>query len=544
MLKKDFFLKALRAKAHTRRSWVISLLAVVNEAADTSLQENFPYRIVQTTTGTSFQDPENGMALTPIDDAVIGKPLFSTMDGYDVTPGMFLNAPAEPIRTTIGNILFNEICMVPAFGRKFAFQAGFVDVARIETMIAFMMQDTPQEGDNGELYQEELDSTFTHEGVDYHLNTVLKAIKDLKLQPKPFSVKDLAWVLPHTSIDPERLDKANPNVPVIVAVSAKRDTVVDGGHRLQKAVNEGRSTIMGYAIDDAILEKAQNGRVIFVSEYLKFVDAFSYLTEFNQIITQGLTAKAITKPPGIEKFKKELFEKYAGKLDDPTTIALIESELEKFDAEYLKGDPSQNFLINPKSKKVVRKKLFLMYGAEAGLTGGRTMDLVQPSLAEGWDPSKFPAMNNASRAGSYFRGFETQNGGEEVKWLFRASSNVQVVEGDCGTKLGKAYTVTDENYKKLVGLYVITKEGPQLLQNEEMTKTLIGKKILARSPLYCKLPYTDFCPICMGTRLAANKDAVSMAITAEGSAFMLLSMSAMHGKSLSLAKLDLASVFS
>lgn len=545
MLKHEFFLKAIAAKAHFRRMWLISIFAAVQEK-DSEAQEMFPYRLFQTTTGTFFINPEAGGEPTPIDDAKIGQPLFNPMDGIDIDRSIIINAPMEKTRTTIGNVIFNEVCMVPAFGRKFPFQFDEVNISKLESQIAFMLQDTPDEtGTPVEgLYQEGPYDIFTHDGVDYHLNTVFKAIAALKMKPQTFKTSDLEWVLAYDKPDPERVAKANPNVPVIVAKGATgKLTPIDGLHRLQRSVDEGRPTMQGFLVDQAILDTARNDRVVYVSENLKFVDSLGFLTELNTIITQGITAKSISAPTGIAQFKAQLFEKYKDKLHDPTTLAIIEGELEKFDAEYLKGDASEKFLIAPKQRKVVRKKLVLMYGAEAGLSGGRNMDLVKNSLAEGWEPEKFPAMNNASRAGSYFRGFETQKGGEEVKWLFRASSNIQVVDNDCKSGIGKAYRVTEDNYKKMVGFWVFVKDGIQQVENDAMAKALIGKSILVRSALFCNLKYTDFCKFCMGARLSANNDAVSMAITAEGSSLMLLAMKAMHGKSLSLAKLNLETAF-
>lgn len=544
MLKHAFFLKAIAAQAHTKRQWVISILAVVREDAAERQETPFPYRVVQSTTGFYFIDPENNNELTPIEDAVVGQPLFHPMDGIDITRDLIINAPPGKTRVSIGNVLFNEICITPAFGRKFAFRMGLVSVAEIEQQIAFLMRDDPIADPKNTGYREGNDDTFTHDGVEYHINTVFENVERLGMKPQSFSTKALEWAIKDNTPDPVRLEKANPNVPILVAKVGNQIAPVDGLHRVTKALNEGRPTIQGYMVDQAILDKSRNDQVIWVSEYLKFVNSFSYLTEFNQIVTQALTAKAITAPPGIKEFKAALFEKYKDMLHDPTTIAIIEGELEKFDAAYLKGDPSERFLISDKSRKVVRKKLFLMYGAEAGLSGGRNMELVKQSLEEGWEPDKLPAMNNASRAGSYFRGFETQKGGEEVKWLFRASSNIQVLEQSCGSTLGKAWSVDERNVKKLVGLNLITTNGIQMIDNEPMAQSLMGKNVLVRSPMYCKHKFTDYCKDCMGKKLSANKDAVSMAIAAEGSAFMLLSMGAMHGKSLSLAKMDLSKSFS
>lgn len=284
--------------------------------------------------------------------------------------------------------------------------------------------------------------------------------------------------------------------------------------------------------------------VIYVDQYMRFAKAMGFLTELNLAVTQALTPKSILPPPGIVAKKKELFEKYKDSLTDPSTIARIDAELNAYDAEYLKGDPSEKFLLSAKSRKVVRKRLFLMYGGESGLGDSNSMTLIKNSLSEGWDPAAYPVMNNTSRAGSFDRGSETQKGGEEVKWLLRASSNIRIIEKDCGTTLGKGFAVTDTNYKKIINLNVITTKGIYLVEDEPAAKALVGKNILVRSPMYCKHKLTDYCKTCVGERLSANPNAASSAITAEGSAFMLLSLKAAHGKAVALAKMNLEQAFS
>lgn len=288
-------------------------------------------------------------------------------------------------------------------------------------------------------------------------------------------------------------------------------------------------------------DQTRDDKFIYVDEYMKFSNALAFLTELNEAITQGMTVKAILPPPGLAQKKKELLIKYKDSLDDPATIARIEKELIQFDADYLKGDPSGKFLISGKSRNTVRKRLFLMYGGDGGLNNKTT--LVGNSLTEGWTPDKFPAMINTARAGSFDRGSETQKGGEEVKWLLRASSNIRVLEEDCGTKLGKGYRVRKSNYKKIINLYVMTNNGIKLIEDEATAETLIGKNILVRSPMFCKNKLTDYCRHCVGERLGSNKNAVSSAITAEGSAFMLLSLKAAHGRTVSLAKMNLQEAF-
>jgi hypothetical protein len=274
---------------------------------------------------------------------------------------------------------------------------------------------------------------------------------------------------------------------------------------------------------------------IFVHEYLKFCDAMFYIAGFAQLWVPAGTKKTMTPAPGINELKAKLLEENKERLHDPAVIAKIQAELVKYDREYLKGDPGENFLIGKKSFEVVRSKLFGMHGAEVGLSESVDVDLIENSLSQGWDIDKFPAMNNSLRAGSFNRGAQTELGGESVKWLLRASSNIKVTDDDCGTTLGNEVETDVPGW--LIGFSVVTKKGSERVTEENVGEYL-GKKLVVRSPMFCKLPKTDYCKTCVGDRLASNPTGLSTAISEYGSAFLSIYMAAAHGKALTLAKMD------
>jgi len=282
----------------------------------------------------------------------------------------------------------------------------------------------------------------------------------------------------------------------------------------------------------------RNEKDIYVDEYLVFCDAVFFTTGLTQISVPGITAKSIVGAPGIREFRDKLIAENKDNLDDPSVIAGIDAKLVAYDKNYLKDDPSSGFLIDEKSFKVVRKRLYGMYGAEAGFDEGTKIKLIGKSLSEGWDKETLPTLNNASRVGSYNRGFQTQLGGEAVKWLLRASSNISIIDTDCGTKLGIPFKVTMENLDWLVGFSVVGKDGPILVKNTEEAKQFFNKEIIVRSPMFCKLTKTDYCKVCVGERLAANPQAASVAISEYGSTFLGLFMAAMHGKELAVAHMN------
>lgn len=302
--------------------------------------------------------------------------------------------------------------------------------------------------------------------------------------------------------------------------------------------------ILERLVDDpdvgAVTPDKVDQNVIYISEYLKFAEGMFYLTSLTQLCTYGATKKVLLAPPGIKEFKAALLEQYKDKLDDKETIAKIDAALIKYDSDWLKGDPAENFLIDDKSRTTVRRKLFLMAGAETGLDENSVKaNLIQNSLQEGWDVSKFPDMNNSLRAGSFNRGSQTQLGGVSVKWLLRASSNMNVTADDCGSRLGNIVQVTKENLHRLVGFSMVTQEGNKRIKNKDEAGAYLGKKLLMRSPMYCKLTKTDYCKVCVGERLTVNPDGLSIAVSDYGSAFLAIYMKAMHGKNLQTARMNL-----
>jgi len=284
---------------------------------------------------------------------------------------------------------------------------------------------------------------------------------------------------------------------------------------------------------------ARDESKIYIDEYVKFADSVFFLTGFSQICVWTVTPKLLMAPPGIKEFKAKLLAENAGHLNDAATIARIDSQLVKYDSEWLKGDPGENFLISDKSRELVRKKLYLMHGAEQGIDDtGVNVTLIKNSLSEGWDINAFPLMIDSLRIGAYKKGAETALGGEAVKWMLRASSNMNITEDDCGSRLGKIITVSKENLKDIIGFSIIMKEGSKEVNTMEEAMEYVGRKIMVRSPMYCKLTRTDYCKTCVGKKLALNVNGLSSAVSMYGSIFMLLCMKANHGKSLKLAKMN------
>lgn len=86
------------------------------------------------------------------------------------------------------------------------------------------------------IYQEEEGETFESDGVFYDLNKILLAVAQEPI--KQIGVDKIKWVLRYTTPDQERVKKVDITTPILVTRYGSLGLVVDGLHRLQKAVNE------------------------------------------------------------------------------------------------------------------------------------------------------------------------------------------------------------------------------------------------------------------------------------------------------------------
>lgn len=105
-------------------------------------------------------------------------------------------------------------------------------------------------------YEEGFESTASSEGKEYRLDILFRIVQYRKRTV--FKVKDLIWVLPHTTVDEDRVQAADVAMPILVYRSKKYGLVtLDGAHRLTKANREGKESIAGYLLMDSDLKKAE-----------------------------------------------------------------------------------------------------------------------------------------------------------------------------------------------------------------------------------------------------------------------------------------------
>lgn len=101
----------------------------------------------------------------------------------------------------------------------------------------------------------EVSSTFSSDGKVYDLNLLFKLSQSLPVQL--IEVDKLRWVLQYDPPRKDRVAKANPDFPVLVTQYKGQELLVDGIHRLQKAINLGRTLLPYRRLTEEMMASAE-----------------------------------------------------------------------------------------------------------------------------------------------------------------------------------------------------------------------------------------------------------------------------------------------
>ena len=291
--------------------------------------------------------------------------------------------------------------------------------------------------------------------------------------------------------------------------------------------------------DDENLDKK-----ITIDEYTKFIDTVSFLTRLNRFIVYAGGPDFMMRPDGIEAYRKKLIEEAKKKYGEDAmerldVIGEIDKKLEAYEKEATKDDPTMLMDVAGKTKQAM-KKMFGAYGhgGDFFYDDGKAHYL-ENSLEEGWDDTKeaITILYNDIRTGSYSRGAETQKGGYAAKQGLRATTDLKIVKGDCGSKVGLDTLITEKNKGTFIGRYTIVNGKPVLLTDENINK-YINKVIPLRSPMFCHIE-DNFCSTCMGESSINYQNGIAIMVINMAGAILNISMKAMHDQSIKIVDLNL-----
>lgn len=276
-------------------------------------------------------------------------------------------------------------------------------------------------------------------------------------------------------------------------------------------------------IIDLIIQKQITSEQVYT-----FFTNLDFLSSFCELFVPSITERCLSIDPKVYEKRKELLEKYKDKLDDPVVMVKLEDELINLDKKSLEDDESMGFLTE-KSFNVHRKRMFLVAGMIEPFGDKENKYRFSTSnLDEGWKKEDLAMLFNEVRKGVYNRGINTAKGGYASKEITRMFQDTQIVAEDCETKEGISFKVTENNKNDIIYRNII-ENGKTILITKDNVDKYVGKTVILRSPMKCKIK-NNYCYKCCDHIWKVKNlkllNTVPLAIT---STIMMLSMKAMHG---------------
>lgn len=155
MTKEEYLKLAIAERKFFKKSWLVSMIAMIKpvQKSDSDYEhlelipETWGYSVWMITkpaiaVENAINDKVVHGSKVKIDNADRSRPLFTVKDRIKIDGSWFPNV-FEDMEVPFGNLLFNCICIVPAFGHKFPFMRGKFSIQDIEAKVAPILQDTP-----------------------------------------------------------------------------------------------------------------------------------------------------------------------------------------------------------------------------------------------------------------------------------------------------------------------------------------------------------------------------------------------------------------
>lgn len=145
---RDYFLLALKDGMGRKRAWMNSLISVVYNNEDTV---GFKYKPHYVDGKMYFYLPDGDEKIY-VEDYIDGRVPIHFRDEFILQPGELLNYQGtEPLRTTYGNVFFNQLCLVEPFANLIPFASGTIVPSKFEDFILERMIDDREDGNETEM---------------------------------------------------------------------------------------------------------------------------------------------------------------------------------------------------------------------------------------------------------------------------------------------------------------------------------------------------------------------------------------------------------
>lgn len=232
-----------------------------------------------------------------------------------------------------------------------------------------------------------------------------------------------------------------------------------------------------------------------VEEFAEFTNTIVWLGYQTELFMPGVSLNLCIPNKNVAKLKVELLKAHPeyckGNRVDTSVAANYSVDIEKpliaKAKEELKDDPAMrlydlgkpSFGNNYKNSLVTNGPLF------DPVSGQYKINI--NSYVDGINSNNFDTIANKAMTASYSRSVNTAVGGTYAKYMSAMMQNVSCgpKDSDCGTTGYYNFPVTKDNWKVIKYNYALI-NGKLTRLEPELLKTLIGKTIKMRSPLYCK----------------------------------------------------------
>lgn len=155
MNKLEYFLAALKNGAYKRKQWVIHCFSQFKETEGTWVNDNYPFRLLVINDAYHFVNLESPNEPTRLEGVTTTSPAFSFGEHIDLKAGDVPNLKKD-VSTTYGDLLFNYLVLIDAFGSKVDYHEGRVNIKKLESMIeSRLVDDVEGENDQDKIYVRE-----------------------------------------------------------------------------------------------------------------------------------------------------------------------------------------------------------------------------------------------------------------------------------------------------------------------------------------------------------------------------------------------------
>lgn len=233
----------------------------------------------------------------------------------------------------------------------------------------------------------------------------------------------------------------------------------------------------------------------------KFIDLLNQESfKLGTVLPSSFDIDALIVPPFILEKKQQLLAKET----DPVKFNEIAFTLAQEYLEYIRTEHHSsiyNILMSgAKGSPADWALLMIAKGSQIDIENNESANILN-SLNDGLTIEEFYISAASARQTQYLKSKGSADPGYLARQGVFANANTILSKNeDCGTKRFFNLSVTNSNFKKILGRYYYDEKTKdlKLIAVEKDAKRLVGSTILLRSPLYCIEPNDGICKTCYG----------------------------------------------